>query len=155
MLSRLKHEDDLEALADRVKSAIAPTPDLLYDVMNACPRLRVINRSGKVSGIDRIIEAGAWNDAALALIAVEIPAWSIRRLIREDGEWFCSLTKEPNLPVTLDDTRDASHPSLPLAIIGAFLDVRRRANVTREVSEPTEPRLRPALGLAVGCDNFS
>jgi hypothetical protein len=154
MLSRVKYEDDLEALADRVKSATAPTSDLFYDVRNACPRLRVINGSGKVSGIDRFIEAGAWYDAALALIAVEIPAWSIRRLIREDGEWFCSLTREPNLPLTLDDTVDVSHQSLPLAIIGALLQVRRRVEAARVARAPTVPHLRAVSDLAICCDNF-
>jgi len=157
MLSRLKHENDLDALADRVKNVTALTPDLFYDVMNACPRLLAINKSGRMSSIDRFIEARAWNDVAFALIALEIPTWSIRRLIHEDGEWFCSLTSEPMLPVTLDDTVDVSHSSLPLAVIGAFIDVRRRANVAREAGarEPAVPRLQPALGFAVNCDNFS
>jgi len=37
--------------------------------------------------IDQLIEARAWNDAALALVELELPAWKLRRLVYEDGEW--------------------------------------------------------------------
>ena len=29
--------------------------------------------------------------AALALVELELPAWKLRRLIYEDGEWLCSF----------------------------------------------------------------
>ena len=53
--------------------------------------------------IDQLIEARAWNDAALALVELELPAWKLRRLVYEDGEWHCSLSRQPNLPVALED----------------------------------------------------
>jgi hypothetical protein len=65
--------------------------------------------------IDELIEARAWNDAALTLVELELPAWKQRRLIYEDGKWHCSLSRHPNLPVALDDTATASHEVLPLA----------------------------------------
>jgi hypothetical protein len=65
--------------------------------------------------IDELIEARAWNDAALTLVELELPAWKQRRLIYEDGKWHCSLSRRPNLPVALDDTATASHEVLPLA----------------------------------------
>jgi hypothetical protein len=73
--------------------------------VDACTRLP----AGKAARIDQLIDAGAWNDAALALIELELPAWKLRRLVYEDGEWLCSLSRQPNLPLALDDTADARH----------------------------------------------
>jgi hypothetical protein len=51
-------------------------------------------KAGKAARIDQLIKAGAWSDAALTLIELELPAWKVRRLVYEDGEWFCSLSTE-------------------------------------------------------------
>ena len=64
---------------------------------------------GGMARLERLIAAGAWTDAALVLIELELPAWSLRRLIREDDEWFCSLSRQPNVPVALDVTAHAHH----------------------------------------------
>jgi hypothetical protein len=79
----------------------------------------------------------------------------VRRLVREDGEWFCSLTRQPNVPVALDDSADASHQALPLAILGAFLEARRRMSAVRDAAVPIVPQVRPAYGCAICCDNFA
>ena len=82
-------------------------PDLIYrTVSDAFTRLPLL-KAGEASRIGRLIEAGAWSDAALTLLELELPAWKLRRLVYEDGEWFCSLSKQPNLPVAIDDTREA------------------------------------------------
>ena len=96
--------------------------------MDACTRLPAV----KATRIDQLIEAGAWGEAALALIELELPAWKLRRLVYEDGQWLCSLSRQPNLPVALDDTADASHEVLPLAILRAFVEARRRTSAMRE-----------------------
>jgi hypothetical protein len=49
--------------------------------------------------VNQLIEAGAWADATLAMVELELPYWNLRRLVHEDGEWLCSLSKQPNLPV--------------------------------------------------------
>ena len=101
-----------------------------------------------------MIEAGAWDDAALALIELELPAWKLRRLVYEDGEWFCALSRQPNLPVALDDTVHASHEVLSLAILSAFVEARRRASAMRETSLQTVPPVRQSSGYAICCDNL-
>jgi len=153
MLSALKCEDDLDGLANKLSNATAPTPDLIDDVIvNACTSLPVLKKAGKATNIDRLIEVGAWCDAVLALIEIEFPAWRIRRIVYEDGEWFCSLTREPNLPAAIDDTADGHHQVLPLAILGALLEARRRVSDARS---PAVPQVRPASGYPVCCDNFA
>ena len=155
MLSDPKCEDRLDRLIEQLRLAPALTPNLIGAVIaEACTRLPVLTRVGKAARIDQLIEAGAWSDAALALIELELPAWKLRRLVYEDGEWFCSLSKQPDLPVALDDTADARHEVLPLAILSAFVEARRSTSATRETSSPTVPQVRPTSGYPVCCDNF-
>ena len=156
MLSDPKHEDRLDRLMEQLRLAPALTPNLIGAVIaDACTRLPVLHRAGKAARINQLIEAGAWSDAALALIELELPAWKLRRLVYEDGEWFCSLSKQPNLPVAFDDTADARHEVLPLAILSAFLEARRTTSAVRETSSPTVPQVQPTSGIVICCDNFS
>jgi hypothetical protein len=156
MLFDPKHEDCLDRLTKQLRLAPALTPDLISNVIaDACIRLPMLSGAGKAARIDQLIKAGAWSDAALALIEIELPVWKLRRLVYEDGEWFCSLSRQLNLPVALDDTADACHEVLPLAILSAFLEARRTTNVVRETSSPTVPRIGPTAAYAVCCDNFT
>jgi hypothetical protein len=157
MLFNPNRESHLDRLADQVRLAPALTPDLIFEVVaDACIRLPVLNRAGKAVRIDRLIGAGAWNDAALALIELELPAWKLRRLVYEDGEWHCSLSKQPNLPMELDDTADASHEVLALAILSAFLQAAHRTNAAHEPGLSTVPHVRATSDYAVVCcDNFA
>ena len=156
MLSDPKHEDRLDRLTEQLRLAPALTADLVSDVVaDACTRIPMLNKAGKVAWVDQLIKIRAWSDAALALIELELPAWKLRRLVYEDGEWFCSLSKQPNLPVALDDTADACHDELPLAILSAFVEARRKTSAVREPSSPTVPQVRPTSGYAICCDNFA
>jgi hypothetical protein len=156
MLSDPKYEDRLDRLIEQLRLAPALTADLISNVIaDACTRLPVLNKAGMATRINQLIEAGAWSDAALALIELELPVWKLRRLVYEDGEWFCSLSKQPNLPVALDDTADARHEVLPLAILSAFLEARRTTSAARETSSPTVPQVRPTSGIVICCDNFA
>lgn len=156
MLSNPKHDERLDRLTERLHLAAAVTPDLVSDVIaDACIRVQALRRAEKTARVDRLIEAGAWSDAALALIEMELPAWKLRRLVYEDGEWFCSFSKQLHLPVALDDTADATHEVLPLAILGAFIEARRVTNVARETNSPTVPQVRLASANAMCCDNFA
>ena len=151
-----KHEDRLDRLMEQLRLAPAPTADLISNVVAAaCTRLPMLNMAGRAARLDQLIEAGAWSDAALALIELELPAWKLRRLVYEDGEWLCSLSKQPNLPVAFDDTADARHDVLPLAILSAFLEARRAASAAHESSSPTVPQVQPTSGIVICCDNFT
>jgi hypothetical protein len=156
MLFDTKNEDRLDRLAEQLVLAPALTRDLISSVLSeACTRLPVLRSSGKAARLDRLIEAGAWTDAALALIELELPAWKLRRLVREDGRWFCSLSKQPNLPIDLDETADANHGVLSLAILSSFVEARRVSSAAREIRPQTVPRIRSRSGHAICCDNFS
>jgi hypothetical protein len=153
MLFDPKHEDRFDRLTEQLRLSPALKPDHLISnvIVHACARIP----AEKAARIDQLIEAGAWSDAALALVELELPAWKLRRLVYEDGQWLCSLSKQPNLPAALDDTADASHEVLPLAILTAFVEARRRASAMRETSLHTVPQVTRTSGYAVCCDNFS
>jgi hypothetical protein len=105
--------------------------------------------------IDRLLEAGAWTDAAFALIELEAPKWKIRRLVREGDEWLCSLSRQPSLPLELDDVAEASHKVLSLAVLRAFVVARTRDAAAPQAASVV-PRVWPASDrLIFCCDNYA
>jgi hypothetical protein len=90
----------------------------------------------------------------MALVESEMPGWKVRRLVYENGEWFCSLSRQPNMPADLDDSADAAHEVLPLAILRAFVEARRRSKVATDGASGV-PQLQPAAGGVLCCDNFA
>ena len=150
---------DYAVLLDRLEDEIQAAPEAARAMFakiigSACSRIPVLSKSGKTARIERLIESGAWTDAALALIESEIPSWKLRRLVYENGEWFCSLSRQPNMPADIDDSVDAAHHILPLAILRAFVEARRWSNVAID-STSGVPRLQPAADGVVCCDNFA
>src|SRR5665213_3766256 len=153
----LLHPND-EAAGDRlletVRLAEMVTPELISEIVSeACARLPLLNKDGKAAArIAELIQSSGWIDAALALIEIELPGWKLRRLAYDEGEWHCSLSKQPNLPIELDDTIDAHHEVLPLAILSALLQARRDSVVRKN---QTVPHFKPAPAYVVCCDNFA
>src|SRR5271169_303681 len=153
---------DYEVLADRLddelRAAVRPSADLFAKIIaSVCSRIAILTKSGKATGIDLLIETSAWTDSALALVELELPMWKVRRLIYESGEWFCSLSQQPNLPAELDDSVDTSHAVLALAILRAFVEVRRRSGLGRQTAR-TVPSVQQRLVVPAGaicCDNFA
>jgi hypothetical protein len=145
----------IDRLDDELRLAPCPAADLFAKIIaSVCTRIPLIGKSGNLDPIDRMIDAGAWADAALAVVELEVPAWKLRRLVYESGEWLCSLSRQPNLPFELDDAVDGRHEKLPLAILRAFIEARHRT----EIAEPRRsgvPQLRLDLAGALCCDNFA
>ena len=104
--------------------------------------------------VNRLIEAGAYTDAALALIELELPHWKLRRLVYDDGEWICSLSRQPWLPADFDELAEARHEILPLAVLTAFLEALD-ATAADETRVATVPSVRPGQSHVMCCDNFS
>jgi hypothetical protein len=153
MLFNPTNEDRLDGLTEQLRLAPTPTSELISDVIVGA--FSVLKRTGKAALIDRLIGSGAWTDAALALVEIELPAWKFRRLVLEDGEWLCSLSRQPNLPAEFDDSADARHEVLPLAILGALVEARRKTGAARMTSTPTVRQARPTSGYAVCCESFA
>ena len=144
-----------DRLDDTLRLAPALGPELFSKIIDrGGTRLRVLRQSGNAFRIDRLIEAGAWIEAALALIELEMPAWKVRRLVYENGEWLCSLSRQLNVPIEFDDNVETSHEVLALAVLGALVEVRRRSSAAPEPILAV-PGVRPTSDRTICCDNFA
>ena len=147
------HDERIGALQERLRLARTMAPELLAELTaDACPRLQA-QHFARVRVI-RLVESGAFADAALALLELELPQWKLRRLIHEDGEWHCALSKQLALPAELDDMAEARHESLPLAILSACVEARRLSLAATAGRTTSVPEVLPARGAVVWCDNF-
>lgn len=147
---------DARELVDRLRDAHAVAAELLSDVISeACRRFPSIRRTEKIARIEQLIRSGAWTDAALALIELELPQWQVRRIVYDEGEWHCALSRQRELPEWLDQSIEARHEHLPLAILGAFADARRVSAPSIRTSVPTVPCGTNPLYEPVCCDNFA
>lgn len=127
MLFDPKYDQHLAKLEEQLRCSEAVTAGLMSDVMEiACVRFGALGFAVKVK-VKWLIEAGAWTDATIALLELELPQWKLRRLVNEDGKWLCSLSKQPWVPLEYDGVAEASHESLPLAILIALLEAQRSA----------------------------
>lgn len=155
MLLIPRHGEPLDRLVNRINLAADPSRDLLDDIIaTACARFTSLKAAGKTRQFDEWCRSGAWVDAACALVAFELPHWSIRRIVRDDGMWFCSLSRTPNLPADLDDAVEMSHEIMPLAILAAFVEAKRSVDDARSVIEAF-PTTGSAERHRICCDNFS
>ena len=107
--------------------------DLVTCLLNCIPNT---SRHGTRERVERLLAAGAATDAALMLIALELPGWQLRRLVYEDGEWLCSLSRQPYVPYDLDDTADAHHEIAAQAIAAAFLEAICKSTQESRTSLP-------------------
>jgi hypothetical protein len=155
MLALLEHHDPGE-LNDRLRDAPAVTAALLSEIISEnCRRFPSMGQTEKTARIERLIGSEAWTDAALALIDLELPQWQVRRIAYDEGEWHCALSRQRELPEWLDQSVEARHADLALAILSAFVDVQRVTAPSSRTSVPTVPRDASALYDPVLTDNFA
>ena len=148
--------DRMDELRDRLRRAQIVTADLMSKVVAvACTRIHTPNGATKAAKIDRLIALEAWTDAALALVELELPQWKLRRIVYDDGAWLCSLSKQWNLPDWLDDSAEARHELLPLAILSAMIQARQSGEPSPALARVSVPQCRPATSEIMCCDNFA
>jgi hypothetical protein len=132
------------------------TADLMAQVIDeTCRRLPHPGQTVKVARIGRLVESGAWTDAALALIDLELPQWQVRRIAYDEGEWYCALSRERELPDWLGQSIESRHADLALAILSAFVDTQRINAPQSRTSVPDVARDANPLYEPACCDNFS
>jgi hypothetical protein len=149
-----EHHDPVE-LGDRLRDARAVTAELMSDVITeACRRFPSVGQTAKTARAERLIASGAWTDAALALIELELPLWQVRRIAHDEGEWYCALSRERDLPDWLDSSIEARHADLALAILSSFVEARRVTAPSSRTSVPAVSRDANPLYEPVCCDNF-
>lgn len=143
-------------LGDRLRNAGYVTAEFLSDIVHAtCRRLPSANQNARAARVERLIQSQAWTDAALALIDLELPQWQVRRLAYDDGEWYCALSRQRELPEWLDQSIEARHADLALAILSAFVEARRVSTPLSRTSVPAAPQETMALYEPICSDNFA
>ena len=154
-MSVLAENQTTAELGDRLHNAYAVSAEFLSDIIEqTCRRFPSTGQSGKTARIERLIQSGAWTDAALAVIDLELPQWQLRRIAYDEGEWHCALSRERELPEWLDQSAEGRHADLALAILSAFVEARR---ISAPLSRPSVPAVRPdpnPLYEPVLSDNF-
>ena len=154
MTAALQHYDP-PSLNERLRNAHAMTRPLMLEIIDkACRRFPSLGQSERTARLMRLIDAEAWADAALVLMELELPLWQVRRIAYDEGEWYCALSRERELPDWLDAAVEGRHADLALALLSAFIEVQALAV---EVSRPSVPTVRPALDPLyepVACDHF-
>jgi hypothetical protein len=155
MLHPREHRDP-GALGDRLRNAPEANATLMAETIDtACRRFPSSGQSERTARIEQLIRSEAWTDAALALIDLELPLWQVRRLAYDEGEWYCALSRQRELPDWLDQSIEARHEDLSLAILSAFVEAQRVSAPATRPSVPTAPREVKPFYEPVCCDNFN
>jgi hypothetical protein len=155
MLFRPSNEDLLNEIGERLHRASAANSDLFAVVLaKACPRLAFCKPT-MLKHLHRLLETGAYVDAALAVLEFELPLWRVHRLTFDAGEWHCLLSRTPWMPIEFDDTAQAQHECLPLAILSSFIEARRAHLINNSSGCRTVPQVQPGGDMTLCCENFS
>ena len=143
------------ALGEKLRAADEMTPELMAEILNVTRR-RVLLRGhrAKLLRLKELIDGRAWTDAALVLIELELPLWQIRRIAYDVAEWHCALSRQRELPDWLDQSIEARHPNLALAILTAFVEAQRAMPLSRP-GVPVLPREPDPDGIPLCCENFA
>ncbi len=152
----LSERHDPDELGNRLREAHAVTTELMSEIVGqTCRRFPSMGQSGKTARIEELIHCEAWVDAALALIDLELPQWQVRRLVYDEGEWHCALSRERELPEWLDQSIEFRHADLALAILSTFIEAQRLTVPSTRPSVPTVPSERSACYEPLCSDNFA
>jgi hypothetical protein len=147
---------DLGELDVHLRDAGEADAALVDEVVNAaCRRYPSLGQAEKTARLEQLIKSGAWTDAALALIDLELPMWQVRRLAYDDGEWYCALSRERELPDWLDQSIEARHSDLSLAILSAFVEAQRVSAPESRTSVPKYRNTTRDFYEPLPLDNFA
>ncbi len=142
-------------LGERLRDAYAVTAEFMADIVSqACRRFPSVGQAGKSARVERLIQSGAWTDAAIALLDLELPQWQIRRLVYDEGEWHCALSRQRELPDWLDQSIETRHADLALSILAGFVEAQRISAPDSRGSVPSVRRGVSSSYEPVLVDNF-
>ena len=119
---------DFDELDPALRSAPTFSARLFRKVLQGCTRLESLRQLGRVAALEKLAEAGAWTDATLRLLELELPNWS-----------GASSERATIGPVPYPANRICALRSM----------TRRKSGPPWRI-----PQIRLALGIPVCCDNF-
>ena len=131
-----------------------PTTAMFTELLEtACCGGDPMRQAIQVARLKQLICVRAWSDAAMALVTLRFPEWKLRRLVYDDGGWLCTLSRSRDIPDWLDETVEAHHTNMPLAIVGAFLEAmntRHPSHLTAVAKRDVDESFAPML-----CENYA
>ena len=142
-------------LGDQLRNAGYVTAEFLSDIIRATSRRLPSKPNARAARVKHLIQSQAWTDATLALIDLELPQWQIRRLTYDGGEWYCALSRQRDLPDWLDQSIEARHADLALAMLSAFVEAQRINSTSSRTSVPAVPQHENLPYEPVCSDNFA
>ena len=151
MLFHPERAQRLTNVADSLGTAIAPSATLLRAVLDMTDLAKREDQSGAAAHIDRLIECGAWTEAALGILDACCPRWQLSRLIYDGGEWYCRLSSQRELPDWLGQAIETHHQSLAMALLKATVEATQQEATA---DEATTPLPRPAFDNLILCEDF-
>jgi hypothetical protein len=148
-------EARLVRLTGQLRLAPTVTNEVFSKVIaETCLCLPVLVGAERGPQIARLIEVGAWTDAALALIEVELPQWTFCRLVYEGGEWDCSLSRNSDPQIWFDKAARGRHGVPSLAVLLAFVEACRITVVGCETDLSIHPPKVWPKPICACCDDF-
>ncbi len=69
------------------------TPGVVSTTVASLDRLVSLKQQGTTARLDSLVANGAWTDAAVELLSLGAPEWTLERLCRLDEAWLCTLTR--------------------------------------------------------------
>jgi hypothetical protein len=154
-MSLLSEHQTPADLGDQLRNAGYVTTEFLSDIMRSTSRRLPSKPNARAARVEHLIQSQAWTDAALALIDLELPQWQVRRLAYDDGEWYCALSRQRELPDWLDQAIETHHADLALAILSAFVEAQRINSTSSRTSVPAVPQHENFSYEPVCSDNFA
>ncbi len=149
MLFRPDRAQRLASIADMLRTG-EPSDELMTSIADVYNR---VHSSRESRHIKALIEAGAWIDTALALLAIELPGWKLRRLAYDEGEWHCAISQERELPQWLDDAIETRHTDIAMAILKTVVEGLGASEPEQYGALRSAHKSLEAESL-VCCDNF-
>lgn len=156
MFLHSQRSEQLATLAAQVSAADEATSELFSEIVVAtAQRLWAPGEAANAVRLHDLIETGALTQAALSLIELELPLWKLRRIAYDEGEWYCAMSRQRELPEWLDQAVEARHTSLTLAILSAYIETVRQIELSREPGRPSVPQTRAEQYEPLCCENFA
>jgi len=128
-------------------SPVALSPGLFLQAIRSSERLSNLEKQGKCASLLEMVAVHAWKDAALELLVLGAPHWTLARLCREDDLWMCILTSHAGLPDWLDDAIECQNENADAALMTAVLEALAKP------STPSQTFRLPLL-TAADCDAY-
>lgn len=77
--------------------------EVVRAIREGCRGHPSLGAAAQLARARQFASAGAWTEAALAVVRLQAPDWTVRRIEIDDGEWFCALSRRLALPSEFDE----------------------------------------------------